>query len=132
MEYKTYREKDCYACEDQPRGWKRLENTHQRSDSGNVKWNTLRPTGLTNSPIAAVIVPENANMTFTVGFNQFDNLIESLSLRDWSKPGICCRSMAIAASGELQVSRLGSSGFEMRSFPVLFLYDSRAAEKICR
>jgi hypothetical protein len=77
----------------------------------------VRPTGPTDS----LIVPENASMTFTVGFNQFDSLPESLSLRDWSKPGICSRSKAITASGELQVSSLGSSGFEVRSFPVLFL-----------
>jgi hypothetical protein len=77
----------------------------------------LRPTGPTDAPM----VPENAAMTFTVGFNQFDSLSESLSLRDWSKPGICSRSKAITASGELQVSNLGSSGLEVRSFPVLFL-----------
>jgi hypothetical protein len=70
------------------------------------KWNTLRPTRPTDS----LIVSENAAMTFTVGFNQFDSLSESLSLRDWSKPGICLRSKAIIASGELQVSSLRSSG----------------------
>ena len=75
-----------------------------------------RPAGLTKSPIA----PENATMTFTVGFNQFDSLSGSLLLRGWSKPGICSRSKAITASGELQVSSLGSSGFDLRSSPVLF------------
>ena len=72
-------------------------------------------------PTDPLIIPENAVMTFTVGFNQFDNLPEPLSLWDQSKPGICCRSSAITASEELQVLSLGSSGFEVRSFPVLFL-----------
>jgi hypothetical protein len=91
-------------------------DTHQSPDSGQAMWNTLRPTRPTDSPI----VPENATMTFTVGLNQFDSLSESLSLREWSKPGICSRRTAIIASGELQVSSPGSSGFELRSFPVLF------------
>ena len=72
-------------------------------------------------PTDLTITPENAATTFTVGFNQFVIFSESESgdLRDGSKPGICFRSKAITAFGELHALSLGSSGFDLRSFPVL-------------
>ncbi|KAI0280627.1 hypothetical protein BGY98DRAFT_963350 [Russula aff. rugulosa BPL654] len=42
----------------------------------------INPAGGNAWPTDSAIVPENATMTFTVGFNQFDSLSESLSLRD--------------------------------------------------
>jgi hypothetical protein len=61
------------------------------------------------------VVPENATITFTVGFNQFDSLSEPLSLRDWDL------LLKYGYYSIRRISSLGSSGFEERSFPDLFL-----------
>ena len=72
-------------------------------------------------------VSENACNTFTVGVTHF--VSRSSASWDSLNPGICSRKTARIASGESQDSRLGRSGWEIRSFFVLRLYSSKAALK---